>query len=77
MEYLAVFSIKITMIFVFFLWKKPKPMINCVPGGKRLMTLDGDAAWNWMAAAQNKPLCFVYLCKQCAELNLLFMGKIK
>lgn len=41
------------------------------------MTLDGDAAWNWMAAAQNKLLFFVYLCKQYAELNLLFMGKIK
>lgn len=52
-------------------------MINCVPGGKRLMTLDGDAAWNQMAAAQNKLLCFGYLCKQYAELNLIFMGKIK
>lgn len=76
MEYLAVFSLKITVIFVFFLWKE-NTMINCVPGGKRLMTLDGDAAWNWMAAAQNKPLCFVCLCEQYAELNFLFMGKIK
>lgn len=77
MEYLAVFSIKITMIFVFPLKKKTHTMINCVLGVKRLMTLDGDAAWNWMAAAQNKLLFFVYLCKQYAELNLLFMGKIK
>lgn len=38
------FSIKIAMIFVFPLKKKPHTMINCVLGGKRLMTLDGDAA---------------------------------
>lgn len=38
------FSIKIAMIFVFPLKKKTHTMINCVLGGKRLMTLDGDAA---------------------------------
>lgn len=50
-------------------------MINCVPGGKRLMALDGDAAWSWVAAAQNKLLCFVDLCEQHAELNLPLWGK--